>query len=56
MLSLTVNQVKVDAGPLITRFKDADTGELAYAGAFTQYVGGVSGLPCGCLICCSLSW
>lgn len=35
MLSLTVNQVKVDAGPLITRFKDAETGELAYAGAFT---------------------
>lgn len=35
MLSLTVNQVKVDAGPLIIRFKDADTGELAYVGAFT---------------------
>ena len=35
MLSLTVNQVKVDAGPLITRFKDAETGELAYAGVFS---------------------
>lgn len=35
MLSLTVNQVKVDAGPLVTRFKDAETGELAYAGVFS---------------------
>ena len=35
MLSATVNQVKVDAGPLITRFKDADTGKLAYAGVFS---------------------
>lgn len=35
MLSMTVNQVKVDAGPLITRFKDAETGELAYAGVFS---------------------
>ena len=35
MLSLTVNQVKVDAGPLITRFKDAETGDLVYAGVFS---------------------
>ena len=35
MLSVTVNRVKVDAGPLITRFKDAETGELAYAGVFS---------------------
>ena len=35
MLSMTVNQVKVDAGPLITRFKDAETGELVYAGVFS---------------------
>lgn len=35
MLSLTANRVKVDAGPLITRFKDAETGDLAYAGAFS---------------------
>lgn len=35
MLSLTMNQVKVDAGPLVTRFKDAETGELAYAGVFS---------------------
>ena len=35
MLSMTVNQVKVDAGPLITRFKDAETGNLVYAGMFS---------------------
>lgn len=35
MLSVTVNRVKVDAGPLITRFKDAETGDLAYAGVFS---------------------
>ena len=34
MLSVTVNRVKVDVGPLITRFKDAETGDLAYAGVF----------------------
>lgn len=34
MLSVTVNRVKVDVGPLITRFKDAETGSLAYAGVF----------------------
>lgn len=35
MLSVTVNRVKVDAGPLITRFKDAETGNLVYAGVFS---------------------
>ena len=35
MLSVTVNRVKVDAGPLITRFKDAETGGLAYAGVLS---------------------
>lgn len=35
MLSVTVNRVKVDAGPLITRFKDAETGDLVYAGVFS---------------------
>lgn len=35
MLSMTVNRVKVDAGPLVTRFKDAETGDLAYAGVFS---------------------
>jgi len=35
MLSVTVNRVNVDAGPLITRFKDAETGGLAYAGVFS---------------------
>lgn len=35
MLSLTVNQVKVDAGPLVTRFRDAETGNLVYAGVFS---------------------
>lgn len=35
MLSMTINRVKVDAGPLITRFKDAETGELVYAGVFS---------------------
>ena len=35
MLSVTVNRVKVDAGPLITRFKDVETGDLAYAGVFS---------------------
>ena len=35
MLSVTANRVKVDVGPLITRFKDAETGSLAYAGVFS---------------------
>ena len=35
MLSVTVNRVKVDAGSLITRFKDAETGDLVYAGVFS---------------------
>lgn len=37
MLSATVNQVKVDAGPLITKFKDAETGNLVYAGVFSPF-------------------
>ena len=35
MLSMTVNQVKVDAGPLVTRFKDVETGNLVHAGVFS---------------------
>ena len=35
MLSVTVNQVKVDTGPLVTRFKDTETGDLAYSGVFS---------------------
>jgi len=35
MLSVTVNRVKVDAGPLITKFKDTETGNLVYAGVFS---------------------
>lgn len=38
MLSVTTNRVKVDAGPLVTRFKDAETGDLDYAGVFSTLV------------------